>query len=108
LTWGVISALTAFVWNEWSFYVIRFLLGIAEAGYYPGIILYLTWWFPSAYRSRMIALFMTAIPVAVITGSWRPDSSLGWMGFGDWPVGNGFSSSKRCRRLSLAWLFISI
>ncbi len=70
LTWGVISGLTAIVWNEWSFYGIRFLLGIAEAGYYPGIILFLTWWFPSAYRSRMIAMFMTAIPVAVITGSW--------------------------------------
>ena len=79
LTWGVISGLTAFVWNEWSFFTIRFLLGIAEAGYYPGIILFLTWWFPSAYRSRMIALFMTAIPVAVITGSsitlMRPASS---------------------------------
>jgi len=70
VTWGIISALTAFVWNEWSFYAIRFLLGVAEAGYYPGIILFLTWWFPSAYRARMIALFMTAIPVAVITGSW--------------------------------------
>jgi MFS transporter, ACS family, tartrate transporter len=80
LTWGVISALTAFVWNEWSFYVIRFLLGIAEAGYYPGIILYLTWWFPSAYRSRMIALFMTAIPVAVITGSWASGFILGMDG----------------------------
>jgi Major Facilitator Superfamily len=80
LTWGVISALTAFVWNDWSFYVIRFLLGIAEAGYYPGIILYLTWWFPSAYRSRMIALFMTAIPVAVITGSWASGFILGMDG----------------------------
>lgn len=70
LTWGIISGLTAIVWNEWSFYGLRFLLGIAEAGYYPGIILFLTWWFPTAYRSRMIAMFMTAIPVAVITGSW--------------------------------------
>ena len=60
LTWGVISGPTAFVWGNWSFYTIRFLLGLAEAGYYPGIILFLTWWFPSAYRSRMIALFMTA------------------------------------------------
>jgi MFS transporter, ACS family, tartrate transporter len=69
LTWGIISALTAFVWNEFSFYAIRFLLGVAEAGYYPGIILFLTWWFPAAYRARMIALFMTAIPVAVVSGS---------------------------------------
>jgi MFS transporter, ACS family, tartrate transporter len=85
LTWGVISALTAFVWNEWSFYGIRFLLGIAEAGYYPGIILFLTWWFPSAYRSRMIALFMTAIPVAVITGSWASGFILGMNGV--WGLG---------------------
>jgi MFS family permease len=69
LTWGVISALTAFVWNDWSFYGIRFALGLAEAGYYPGIILFLTWWFPAAYRSRMIAQFMMAIPVAVVSGS---------------------------------------
>jgi MFS family permease len=80
LTWGIISGLTAFVWNDWSFYTIRFLLGIAEAGYYPGIILFLTWWFPSAYRSRMIALFMTAIPVAVITGSWASGFILGMDG----------------------------
>jgi ACS family tartrate transporter-like MFS transporter len=80
LSWGVISGLTAFVWNDWSFYAIRFLLGIAEAGYYPGIILFLTWWFPSAYRSRMIALFMTAIPVAVITGSWASGFILGMDG----------------------------
>jgi MFS family permease len=80
ITWGMISTLTAFVWSEWSFYGIRFLLGIAEAGYYPGIILFLTWWFPSAYRSRMIALFMTAIPVAVITGSWASGFILGMDG----------------------------
>ena len=80
ITWGIISGLTAFVWSEWSFYAIRFLLGIAEAGYYPGIILFLTWWFPSAYRARMIAMFMTAIPVAVITGSWASGFILGMDG----------------------------
>jgi ACS family tartrate transporter-like MFS transporter len=69
LTWGIISALNAFVWDSTSFYGVRFLLGLAEAGYYPGIILFLTWWFPSKYRARMIAQFMTAIPVAVVTGS---------------------------------------
>src|ERR1700722_6733775 len=69
LPWGIISALNAFVWDATSFYGVRFLLGLAEAGYYPGIILFLTWWFPSRYRARMIAQFMTAIPVAVVTGS---------------------------------------
>lgn len=69
ITWGIISGLTAFVWGEWSFFGIRFLLGVAEAGFYPGIILYLTWWFPSSYRSRIIGIFMTAIPMSIILGS---------------------------------------
>src|SRR5271166_1527540 len=69
ITWGIISGLTAFVWSEWSFFGIRFLLGVAEAGFYPGIILYLTWWFPSSYRSRIIGIFMTAIPISIILGS---------------------------------------
>ena len=69
ITWGILSGLTAGVWNAWSFFGIRFLLGLAEAGFYPGIILYLTWWFPSFYRSRIIGLFMTAIPISVVLGS---------------------------------------
>jgi len=68
LTWGIISGLTAFVWNDWSFYTIRFLLGIAEAGFYPGIVLYLTWWFPSYYRSRMMAFFQSASVISLIIG----------------------------------------
>jgi ACS family tartrate transporter-like MFS transporter len=68
LTWGIISALTAFVWNDWSFYGIRFLLGIAEAGFYPGIVLFLTWWFPSYYRSRMMAFFQSASVISLIIG----------------------------------------
>jgi ACS family tartrate transporter-like MFS transporter len=69
VTWGIISGLTAFAWGIWSFYSIRFLLGLAEAGFYPGIILYLTWWFPCSYRSRIIGTFMTAIPISIILGS---------------------------------------
>lgn len=68
LTWGIISGLTAFVWNDWSFYGIRFVLGLAEAGFYPGIVLYLTWWFPSAYRSRMQAIFQSASVISLIVG----------------------------------------
>jgi MFS transporter, ACS family, tartrate transporter len=67
-TWGIISALTAFVWNDWSFYGIRFLLGLAEAGFYPGVVLYLTWWFPSYYRSRMMAIFQSASVISLIVG----------------------------------------
>ncbi len=69
ITWGVISGLTAFVWGPFSFYAVRFLLGIAELGFYPGIILYLTWWFPKRYRARAIGLFMTAIGGSAIVGS---------------------------------------
>ena len=69
LTWGIISGATAFATGMWSFLGIRFLLGLAEAGFYPGIILYLTWWFPAHYRSRIIGLFMTAIPISIVTGS---------------------------------------
>jgi MFS transporter, ACS family, tartrate transporter len=69
LTWAVISAMTAFVTGPMSFYGIRFTLGLAEAGFFPGVILYMTWWFPSYYRARMVGLFMTAIPISTILGS---------------------------------------
>jgi ACS family tartrate transporter-like MFS transporter len=68
ITWGIISGLTAFVWNDLSFYGIRFFLGLAEAGFYPGVVLYLTWWFPSAYRTRMMALFQSAQTISLIIG----------------------------------------
>ncbi|SIO48249.1 D-galactonate transporter [Bradyrhizobium erythrophlei] len=68
ITWGIISACFAFVSTPLQFYILRFLLGAAEAGFYPGVILYLTYWIPSHRRSQMIALFMTAIPIAGIVG----------------------------------------
>lgn len=67
-TWGIISGLTAFVWNDLSFYGARFLLGLAEAGFYPGIVLYMTWWFPSFYRARMMAIFQSASVISLIVG----------------------------------------
>lgn len=66
VTWGIFSALTAFAWNDISFYVIRFLLGVAEAGLFPGVVLYLTYWFPAKSRATANALFMTAVPIANI------------------------------------------
>jgi MFS transporter, ACS family, tartrate transporter len=69
VTWGVISGCMALVTGEYSFFSLRFLLGLAEAGFFPGIILYLTWWFPSFYRSRITAIFMAAIPISNIFGS---------------------------------------
>jgi ACS family tartrate transporter-like MFS transporter len=68
VTWGIIAALTAFVWNEWSFYGNRIVLGLAEAGFYPGVLLYLTWWFPSFYRSRMMGLFQSASVISLFIG----------------------------------------
>jgi ACS family tartrate transporter-like MFS transporter len=64
ITWGIISVCFAFVLGSDSFYVMRFLLGAAEAGFFPGVILYLTYWFPKRYRGRVTAGFMTAIPIA--------------------------------------------
>ena len=69
VTWGIIAGCTAFIVGPASFYSIRFLLGIAEAGFFPGIILYLTWWFPSYYRARFVGVFMAAIPISNMLGS---------------------------------------
>ena len=87
LTWGVIAALTGFVWDEWSFYVNRVLLGLAEAGFYPGVLLYLNWWFPSYYRTRMMGMFQSASVISLFIGP--PIGGLlllmqGWLGLQGW------------------------
>ena len=69
LSWGVLSAAMAFVQGPTSFYVVRFLLGVAEAGFFPGIIYYLTCWFPARDRARIIALFMIALPLSSVIGA---------------------------------------
>jgi ACS family tartrate transporter-like MFS transporter len=69
LTWGLISGGTAFVTGSTSFVAMRFLLGLAEAGFFPGILLYLTYWFPARERARVVGLFMTAIPLSGRIGS---------------------------------------
>ena len=69
ITWGLVSGAFMFVNNEATFYLLRVLLGVAEAGFYPGVILYCTYWFPSQRRAKVIALFMSAIPVAGIFGN---------------------------------------
>lgn len=69
ITWGVLSGLTMFVTTPMQFYVLRFLLGAAEAGFLPGVLYYLTTWFPTYYRGKIIALFMIGLPLAVIIGS---------------------------------------
>ena len=86
-TWGLISGATAFIGGETSFYVVRVLLGIAEAGFFPGIIFFLTLWFPAVYRARIIGYFMAAIPLSTVIGA--PISGLllgldGFMGMKGW------------------------
>src|SRR6266567_135317 len=69
ITWGIVAMLTGFIHNVHQLYVMRFLLGLAEAGYYPGILLYLTYWFRQRQMAQTIALFCAANPVANILGS---------------------------------------
>ncbi|RDI50055.1 MFS transporter [Nocardia mexicana] len=69
LSWGVIATAMAFVPNPTVLVILRFVLGVAEAGFFPGILLYLTYWFPQRYRARVVALFMTAVPISTALGS---------------------------------------
>jgi len=69
ITWGIISGAFAFISGETSFLTLRFLLGAAEAGFFPGIILYLSFWFPARYRAGVVSLFMAAAPISVVLGS---------------------------------------
>jgi ACS family tartrate transporter-like MFS transporter len=69
VTWGIVSGLSAFVVGPNSFYISRFLLGVAEAGFFPGIILYLTLWFPRRQRAAAAAWFMAAAPISTAIGS---------------------------------------
>ena len=78
LSWGILSGAMAFIpaiaratgmGNEYAFYLIRVLLGAAEAGFFPGIIFYLTLWFPAVYRARIVGYFMAAIPLSTVIGA---------------------------------------
>ena len=82
VTWGLVSAALAFAHNETTFYVLRFLLGVAEAGFFPGVILYLTYWFPARVRGRMMGVFYFGAPIAFIAGSPLSGLLLELHGFG--------------------------
>ena len=88
ISWGLISAALMFASGEVSFYVLRFLLGVAEAGFFPGIILYLTYWYPAARRARMVALFMSGVAVAGVVGGplsgWIMQRFGGVVGLAGW------------------------
>lgn len=87
ITWGLVSAAMAFVQGATSFYILRFLLGAAEAGFFPGIILYLSYWFPAERRAAVTALFMAAAPLSTVLGSPLSGALLemdGLFGFKGW------------------------
>src|ERR1700752_1051777 len=88
ISWGVISACMIFVKGEWSFYAMRFLLGLAEAGFFPGVIFYLTLWYPSKLRASRTAWFVAAIAVSGVVGNpvsgWIMDKLSGAMNLAGW------------------------
>lgn len=88
LVWGTVSMLSIFITNPTQFYLARFLLGLAEAGFYPGVILYLTLWFPSSQRAKMTALFVCGIPVSNIIGGplcgWIIENMNGMLELSGW------------------------
>ena len=92
IVWGLVSMATMFVTGVTSFYVARVVLGIAEAGFFPGMVLYLTYWIPAAERARTGALFMMAAPIAIIVGA---------------PVSEGILSlDQRAGLAGWQWLFV--
>lgn len=88
ISWGVLSGLTMFVSSEWQFYSLRFALGVAEAGFLPGVLYYLSQWFPLWRRSRIIALFMIGLPLSSLLGSplsgWIMGNFNGVSGLASW------------------------
>ncbi|MEB6336111.1 MFS transporter [Serratia rhizosphaerae] len=88
ITWGLISGLFALVETAWQFYLLRFLLGVAEAGLAPGLLLYLTYWFPAARRARMTVLWFIAIPLSGMIGGpisgWIMERFAGVHGWAGW------------------------
>ena len=86
ISWGVVAILTGFVQTKNQFYFLRFLLGLGEAGFFPGVIVYLSHWFRYQDRAKVIAMFMAAQPIANIIGSPMSGLLLGinWLGLSGW------------------------
>jgi len=86
ISWGILATLTGFIQNETQFYIVRFLLGLAEAGFFPGIIVYLSHWFRYRDRAKAVAMFMVALPVSNIVGAPLSGLILGvdWLGLVGW------------------------
>jgi MFS transporter, ACS family, tartrate transporter len=87
ITWGILAAATAFATGSESFAIIRFFLGLAEAGFFPGLILYFTYWFPHYHHARIISGFLVGLPIAVAAGAPISTAMLsldGWLGLRGW------------------------
>ncbi len=82
IMWGLVSMATMFIVGTWSYYGLRLALGLAEAGFFPGIILYLTYWIPARHRARTTALFMLAIPASMLIGAPMSEALLTMNGIG--------------------------
>ncbi|NIE72971.1 MFS transporter [Pantoea sp. Ap-967] len=82
ITWGIAAAATAFVIGPYTFYLARFILGVAEAGFFPGVAFYLACWFPAQYRTRILAWFMVGVPVSSIISGPFSALLLNMQGFG--------------------------
>ena len=99
ITWGIFAAATAFVTGTTSFAIVRFLLGMAEAGFFPGLILYFTYWFPARHHARIVSGFLVGLPIAVAfgapisTGADEPATACS--ACKGWQI---MSSPKACRR----------
>ncbi len=92
--WGLLASAMIYVQSPWQFYTLRFLLGVFEAGFFPGIILYLTYWFPAAKRARMISIFMTGTAIAQLVAGPLSGATLKYM--------DGFLHHQGWQ-----WLFVS-
>jgi MFS transporter, ACS family, tartrate transporter len=89
ITWGLLAGATALVTGSTSFAAVRFLLGVAEAGFFPGIILYFTYWFPSRHHARIVSGFLIGLPIAVAGGAPISTALLGldgWLGLHGWQI----------------------
>src|SRR5213075_1323477 len=91
ISWGIMAALTAFVRTPFQFYLVRFFLGLAEAGFFPGVIVYLTHWFPAGDRARALSCFLVATPVAQIVS---PKISNALLKFGTDETINGVAAHR--------------
>lgn len=111
ITWGILATLTAFTPNGTVLLVLRFLLGVAEAGFFPGIIFYLTLWFPASERARVVAMFMAAIPVSTAIGSTLSSviiqSAHGMFGLSGWRLMFLFEGLPAVLLAAVVWFYLT-